>query len=83
MPGGVDGEPAGYPPPVPVAQPVTATIGGVSAPVQYAGGAPGEVAGVMQVNVQIPQGLSASSAIPISIRVGGQDSQTNVTLAIK
>jgi uncharacterized protein (TIGR03437 family) len=83
VPDGVDGKPAGYPAPVPVAQPVTATIGGVSAPVQYAGGAPGEVAGVMQVNVQIPQGLSAGSAIPIVIRVGGKNSQTNVTLAIK
>jgi uncharacterized protein (TIGR03437 family) len=83
VPDGVDGKPAVYPAPVPVAQPVSARIGGVSAPVQYAGGAPGEVAGVMQVNVQIPQGLSASSAIPIVIRVGGHESQTNVTLAIK
>jgi uncharacterized protein (TIGR03437 family) len=83
VPDGVDGKPAGYPAPVPLAQPVTATIGGVSAPVQYAGGAPGEVAGAMQVNLQIPQGLSASSAIPIVIRVGGQDSQANVTIAIK
>ncbi len=34
--------------------PVTATVGGVDAVVQYAGSAPGLVSGVMQVNVTIP-----------------------------
>src|SRR5579862_9118984 len=37
--------------------PVFVTIGGIPATVQYAGGAPGEVAGVMQVNAQIPPGV--------------------------
>jgi len=83
VPDGVDGKPADYPAPVPAAQPVTATIGGVSAPVQYAGGAPGEVAGVMQVNIQVPQGLAASSALPVVIHVGSQSSPANVTVAVK
>jgi uncharacterized protein (TIGR03437 family) len=82
-PDGVDGKPDDSPAPVPVAQPVTATIGGAPATVQYAGGAPSLVAGVMQVNVQIPQGTPAGSAVPLVINVGAQSSQANVTLAIK
>ena len=39
---------------VKIALPVTATIGGIPATVQYVGGAPGGVAGFMQVNLQIP-----------------------------
>jgi len=46
-------------------QGVTCTIGGSNAPVQYAGGAPGLVAGLMQVNVQIPAGIQAGSAVPV------------------
>ena len=40
---------------------VTATVGGMNAVVSYAGGAPGFVAGVMQVNLQIPAGLTAGN----------------------
>jgi uncharacterized protein (TIGR03437 family) len=81
-PAGVDGKPAVPPAPMPVAQPVTATVGGLSALVQYAGGAPGFV-GTLQVNVQIPEGVTAGSAVPIVISIGGQDSQANVTLAVR
>ena len=55
-PAGVDGKPASAPYPHPNL-PVTVTVGGQDAPVKYAGGAPGLVAGVMQVNVQIPAGI--------------------------
>jgi uncharacterized protein (TIGR03437 family) len=82
-PAGVDGKPGGSPAPVPVAQPVTATIGGLPAQVQYAGGSPGAVAGSFQVNVQVPQGVAPGSSVPIFINVGGRDTQMNVTLAIK
>jgi uncharacterized protein (TIGR03437 family) len=82
-PQGVDGKPGGWPAPLPIAQPVTASVGGLPAPVQYAGGAPGLVAGVLQVNVQIPQGVPPGSSVPIIINVGGQSSQANVTLAVK
>jgi uncharacterized protein (TIGR03437 family) len=82
-PAGVDGEPGGSPVAVPVAQPVTATVGGLSAQVQYAGGAPGLVAGVCQVNILIPLGASAGSSIPIVINIGGRNTQANVTLAVK
>jgi uncharacterized protein (TIGR03437 family) len=82
-PAGIDGKPAVPPAPVPVVQPVTATVGGLPALVQYAGGAPGFVAGALQVNVQIPEGVAADSSVPIVINIGGQDSQMNVTLAVR
>jgi uncharacterized protein (TIGR03437 family) len=83
-PAGTDGKPDDSPAPVPAAQPVTARIGGIPIPVvQYAGGSPGLVAGVLQVNIQIPQGVPTGGSIPILINVGGQNSQANVTLGIK
>jgi uncharacterized protein (TIGR03437 family) len=82
-PSGIDGKPGDSPAPQPVAQPVTATLGGINTPVQYAGGVPGLVAGVLQVNVKIPQGVAPGSAVPLTIQVGSQNSQTGVTLAIK
>ena len=82
-PSGIDGKPGASPAPAPLAHPVTATVGGLSAEVQYAGGAPGLVAGVIQVNIQIPQGVAAGSSVPIAIEIGGRKSQSDVTLAIK
>ena len=65
-----------------MAQPVTATIGGVNATVIYAGGVPGFVAGVLELDVQIPSGIAANGAIPVVITIGGQTTQANVTLAV-
>jgi uncharacterized protein (TIGR03437 family) len=81
-PAGVDGKPADSPAPQPVAQPVTATVGGIDAPVQYAGGAPGLVAGVLQVNVQVPAGVTPGTAVPIVLNIAGRTTQANVTLAV-
>jgi uncharacterized protein (TIGR03437 family) len=81
-PPGVDGMPDGSPTPTPIAQPVTATIGGVNAQVLYAGGVPGLVAGVLQVNVVIPSGVAAGNSIPIVITIGGKTTQANVSLAV-
>jgi hypothetical protein len=39
------------------------TIGGKTATVNFAGGAPGSVAGVIQVNAQIPSGITVGGAI--------------------
>jgi uncharacterized protein (TIGR03437 family) len=60
--------------------PVTASVGDQIAQVQYAGGAPGEVAGVIQINVKIPRGVQAGSAVPISVQVGRITSQAGVTI---
>ncbi len=80
-PGGVDGKTASAAPyPAPV-QPVSVTIGGFDAVVNYAGAAPTLVAGVMQINAQVPTGIAGGSAIPVVITVGGVRSR-QVTIAI-
>jgi uncharacterized protein (TIGR03437 family) len=62
--------------------PVAVLIGGQVAQFVFAGEAPGFVAGVMQLNVQIPAGLAAGTQ-PISVAVGGNRSQGGVTVAVK
>ena len=81
-PGGVDGKIAASAPyPMPVL-PVTAAIGGQTATVTYAGAAPTAVAGLLQVNVQIPAGIPTGPAVPVLVSVGGVAAQTGVTLSI-
>jgi uncharacterized protein (TIGR03437 family) len=62
---------------------VTATIGGVTAPVSYAGQAPGTTLGVSQVNIQIPESLSAGSAVPVVLTVNELGTLAAVTLAVE
>jgi len=82
-PGGVDGKPATGPTyPAPVLQPVTATVGGKAAAVKYAGAAPDFVAGVLQVNVEIPPGLAPGNA-ELIIQAGANKSQTGLAIAVK
>jgi uncharacterized protein (TIGR03437 family) len=52
---------------------VTATIGGQPAVVTFAGGAPGLVAGVIQVNLMVPSGVTGD-ALPVVINVNGATS---------
>jgi trimeric autotransporter adhesin len=61
-------------------QPVLST-----AQLQYAGPAPGEIAGLMQINVPLPPGLQPGSAVPVAIFVGTSlsSSQSNVTIAVR
>lgn len=80
-PRGVDGQLAGAPLPKPQL-PVTVKIGGVTAPVSYAGSAPTLVAGVLQVNVTISSGITPGPNVPVSISIGNSSSQDNVTLAV-
>jgi len=81
-PGGVDGQVANsvYPKP---ALPVSVRIGGQPAAVHYAGAAPGLVAGVMQINVQVPDGVAAGPAVPIQLVIGSTTSPSGVTIAIQ
>ena len=62
-------------------QTVNVTIGGLPAVVNYAGAAPTLVAGLMQINVQIPSGFAAASAIPVVVQVGGVNSPV-ATIAV-
>jgi uncharacterized protein (TIGR03437 family) len=80
-PVGVDGTLAGSSSAHPVL-PVSVTVGGTPATVQYAGSAPGQVAGVMQVNVQIPSGVKPGGYVPIVLQVGDQTSNSAVWIAV-
>ena len=81
IPPGVDGKPGSAPLPVPVL-PVTVFIDGREAFVEYAGGAPNIVAGVMQVNVRVPPGTIPGDAVPIALQVGEASSPAGVTIAV-
>jgi len=63
-------------------QKVTATIGGRTADVRFAGMAPNFV-GLLQVNVAVPSDAPQGSSVPIMLNIGGALSQPNVTLAIQ
>ena len=81
-PNGTDGKPNDYPAPLPISQPVTATIGGLNADVLYAGGVPGLVAGVLQVNLTVPANLPPGSSVSVVLTIAGKPTQANVTLAV-
>jgi uncharacterized protein (TIGR03437 family) len=63
--------------------PVSVTIGGAAAKVLYAGGAPGLVSGVVQINVQVPAGTAAGNSIAVVVTVGGKSSRADVTVAVQ
>lgn len=60
--------------------PVTATIGGQAAQVQFAGLAPG-YSGVYQVNLIVPEGVASGPAVPVILTVAGfSSSPATVTI---
>jgi len=63
--------------------PVSVKIGGLDAEVLYAGAAPGMVVGLLQVNVRVPPGAPAGSAVPVVLTVGNASSQPGVTMAVR
>jgi uncharacterized protein (TIGR03437 family) len=76
-----DGAPGPSTPAANAVAPVTATIGGVSAPVSFAGLAPG-VVGLYLVNAAVPSGVSAGDSVPVVLTSGGQVSPA-VTIAVR
>jgi uncharacterized protein (TIGR03437 family) len=66
-----------------LAQTPVVTIGGVNAVVQYAGAAPGSVAGLTQINVQVPAGVTPANALPVIVKIGDFASTASVTVAVK
>jgi len=67
-------------------QPVTVTIGGAvvsGQDIQYAGGAPGAVAGLTQINAQVPASVTPGSAVPLVVQIGTVQSQTGITIAVQ
>jgi uncharacterized protein (TIGR03437 family) len=57
------------------------TIGGVTATVSFSGLAPGYV-GLYQVNVQVPDGVAAGDAVPVTLSLGGI-AANQVTIAVQ
>lgn len=62
----------------------TVTIGGIdaSAGVSYAGVVPGSILGILQINVVVPTGSATGASVPVTVSIGGNATQSNITLAI-
>ena len=50
---------------------------------QYAGAVPGTIAGLTQINVEVPAALSPALALPVIVKIGDFSSTNGVTVAIK
>ncbi len=61
--------------------PVSATVGGISAQVLYAGIAPGLIQGVMQIDIAIPTVVTPGPSVAVIITVGDAVGNT-VTIAV-
>ena len=61
--------------------PLTATIGGIPATVQFAGLTPG-IPGLYQVNAVVPAGLPSGTQVPVVLTIAGQSSPP-VTMAVR
>jgi uncharacterized protein (TIGR03437 family) len=86
-PASIDGEvsPSASLLPLVLQQYVTATIGGKAATVLFAGAAPGFVTGLVQLNIQVPTGVTGS-ALPIVVTINGPistQSQATATVAVQ
>lgn len=77
----IDGQPVNDA--IPTTLPVTAAIGNVTAPVLYAGSAPGLIAGLIQINVGIPAELAPAAETLVSLTVGGITVPLGITVAVQ
>ncbi|HXP83257.1 MAG TPA: SMP-30/gluconolactonase/LRE family protein [Bryobacteraceae bacterium] len=62
--------------------PVTVTIGGVNAQVEFAGLAPG-YPDLYQVNAVVPLGVQPGDSVPVVLTLAGQSSPAAVTMAVQ
>ncbi len=76
-PASLDGQLAAAPYPM-IALLVSVKVGGVPAPVPYAGAAPTEVAGLAQIVIQIPQGVQPGGYVPVVLTTGNASSASGV-----
>jgi uncharacterized protein (TIGR03437 family) len=77
----VDSTPGNPLTPIPKA-PLTVSIGGQPASVVFYGEAPGMVAGILQINVQVPMGLAPGN-VPVVVSLGEGRSQAGLLLAVQ
>jgi uncharacterized protein (TIGR03437 family) len=73
----------GKPPLAAAIYPITVTIGGQPASIVSATAITGQVAGVMQVTVQIPSSVTPGNAVPVTLQVQSVSAASGVTVAIK
>ena len=81
-PAGVDGLLATGPSGTPNAN-VSVNIGGLPCQLNYKGAAPGLVSGVVQINAQVPAGVTSGPSVPVQVFFGTASSQSGVTLAVQ
>ena len=62
--------------------PVTVTIGGQTADIEYAGAAP-ELAAVFVISARVPAGIKPGSKVPVVVSIGGVKTQSGVWLAVQ
>jgi uncharacterized protein (TIGR03437 family) len=65
-----------------LALPAAVQIDGIDGEILYAGSAPGLVAGVIQINVKLPEQIR-SGGVPVVLKVGSVSSQSGVTVAVQ
>jgi uncharacterized protein (TIGR03437 family) len=63
--------------------PVSVTIGGIAATVSYSGAAPSQIAGLTQINAQVPAGVTPGTNVPVVVTIGTWQSQLGVTMAVQ
>ncbi|MBM3785030.1 MAG: hypothetical protein FJW30_11760 [Acidobacteria bacterium] len=83
IPAGQTGQLTGTPLPVFPPGRITVRIANLDAPIVYAGGAPGLVQGLNQINVRIPANAPVGGSVPIVLRANNVDSPAGVTIAIR
>ncbi len=81
-PASVDGFVASAPLPVPNAN-VAVTMGGLPSQIEFVGAAPGLVSGVLQINAQVPAGLTPGPTVPIQVQIGSANSLPAITVAVQ
>ena len=69
--------------PLAAGPPVSVSIGGIGATVEYSGPAPDAAAGLYQINAVVPAGVTPASAVPVSFSIGSLTSQSGVTIAVQ
>ena len=62
---------------------VEVTMGGLPCQTNYVGAAPSLISGAMQINAQVPAGVTPGANVPLTVTIGGVSAQTGVTLAVK
>ena len=50
---------------------------------EYYGAAPNFIAGLMQVNVRVPESVAPGDSVPVQLSMGDAKSQAAVTMAVR